>query len=54
VYVAFVVAWGGACANSPFTTALLCPVETSGLEIHRLMAEVRRDVREAALGQQVA
>ena len=47
------VAQDGAGSHSPFTTALLCLVETSGLEIHRDMAAVHREVREAR-GQQVA
>ena len=47
------VASDGAAGNSPFTAALLRRIETPGLEVRQLMAEVRRDVREATRGQQV-
>lgn len=47
------VAEDGRGRNSPFTTALLKHVETPGLEIRQMMAEVRRDVRAATGGRQV-
>jgi len=47
------VADDGRGRNSPFTTALLKRIETPGLEIRQLMAEVRREVREATQGRQV-
>lgn len=47
------VAADGETRNSPFTAALLRRIETPGLEVRQLMAEVRRDVREATRGRQV-
>lgn len=47
------VADDGRGRNSPFTTALLRRIETPGLEIRQLMAEVRREVRETTQGRQV-
>ena len=47
------VAEDGAGPNSPFTTALLRHIEQPGLEIRRLMADVRREVRETTRGRQV-
>ena len=47
------VAGDGAGPNSPFTTALLKHIEAPGQEIRQMLAEVRRDVREATRGQQV-
>ena len=47
------VAQDGTGANSPFTTALLRRIEQPGLELRQMMAEVRREVREATGGQQV-
>ncbi|MBR0645600.1 caspase family protein, partial [Plastoroseomonas hellenica] len=47
------VADDGRGRNSPFTTALLRRIETPGLEVRQLMAEVRREVREATQGRQV-
>jgi len=47
------VAEDGAGANSPFTAALLRKIATPGLELRSMMAEVRREVREATGGRQV-
>jgi uncharacterized caspase-like protein len=47
------VAEDGKGRNSPFTGALLRHIETPGLEVRQLMAEVRRDVREATKGRQI-
>lgn len=47
------VAADGSGPNSPFTAALLQRIETPGLEIRQMLAEVRRDVREATRGSQV-
>jgi len=47
------VAADGAGPNSPFTAALLKHIEAPGVEIRQMLAEVRRDVREATRGQQV-
>ncbi|HEY4249937.1 MAG TPA: caspase family protein [Roseomonas sp.] len=47
------VAEDGRGRNSPFTGALLKHIETPGLEIRQLLAEVRREVREATRGRQV-
>ncbi|MEO3475236.1 caspase family protein [Roseomonas sp. CAU 1739] len=47
------VAADGAGRNSPFTAALLRRIETPGLELRQMLAEVRRDVREATGGRQV-
>ena len=43
----------GAGQDSPFTTALLAHIETPGLEVHQLLALVRRDVRLATNGEQI-
>lgn len=47
------VAEDGRGRNSPFTAALLQRLEQPGVELRQLMAEVRRDVREATGGRQV-
>ncbi|HYF07813.1 MAG TPA: caspase family protein, partial [Acetobacteraceae bacterium] len=47
------VAEDGTGRNSPFTAALLRHIERPGLEIRALMAEVRREVREATGGRQI-
>lgn len=47
------VAEDGTGQNSPFTAALLRRVATPGLELRAMMAEVRREVREATGGRQV-
>lgn len=47
------VAADGAGRNSPFTAALLRRIETPGIELRQMLAEVRRDVREATGGRQV-
>lgn len=47
------VAADGTGPNSPFTTALLKRIETPGVEFRQVLAEVRRDVREATKGKQV-
>ena len=47
------VAADGAGPNSPFTTALLRHIETPGLEVRRMLAEVRKDVRQATGGRQI-
>ena len=47
------VAADGTGPNSPFTAALLKRIETPGLEIRQMLAEVRRDVRQATQGKQV-
>ncbi|MBR0682314.1 caspase family protein [Roseomonas eburnea] len=47
------VAADGSGRNSPFTAALLRRIGTPGLELRQMLAEVRRDVREATGGQQV-
>jgi hypothetical protein len=47
------VAEDGAGAHSPFTSALLRKIATPGLELRSMMAEVRREVREATGGRQV-
>jgi hypothetical protein len=57
-FVAFATAPGtvaedGIGNNSPFTTALLKRIETPGLELRRLLSQVRGDVREATKGRQV-
>ena len=47
------VAGDGAGPNSPFTTALLKHMEAPGQEIRQMLADVRKDVREATGGKQV-
>jgi hypothetical protein len=47
------VAADGNGPHSPFTTALLRHIETPGVEVRQLIAEVRRDVRQATSGQQI-
>ncbi len=47
------VAEDGAGQHSPFTSALLHRIGTPGLELRAMMAEVRREVREATGGRQV-
>jgi hypothetical protein len=47
------VAMDGSGANSPFTAALLRVMERPGLEIRRLLSEVRREVREKTGGKQL-
>jgi hypothetical protein len=47
------VAEDGHGAHSPFTAALLRKIATPGLELRSMMAEVRREVREATGGRQV-
>ena len=47
------VAEDGAGQHSPFTAALLRKIATPGLELRSMMAEVRREVREATGGRQI-
>jgi hypothetical protein len=47
------VAEDGTGTHSPFTAALLRKIATPGLELRSMMAEVRREVREATGGRQV-
>jgi len=47
------VAADGTTGNSPFTAALLRHIERPGVEVRRLMADVRREVREATEGKQL-
>jgi uncharacterized caspase-like protein len=47
------VAADGDGPHSPFTTALLRHIDTPGVEVRQLIAEVRRDVRQATAGQQI-
>ena len=47
------VAEDGNGVHSPFTSALLRKIATPGLELRSMMAEVRREVREATGGRQV-
>ncbi len=47
------VAEDGNGIHSPFTAALLRKIATPGLELRSMMAEVRREVREATGGRQV-
>ena len=47
------VAEDGAGRHSPFTSALLHRIATPGLELRAMMAEVRREVREATGGRQI-
>lgn len=46
------VASDGTGPHSPFTAALLRHMETPGMEVRQLMAEVRSDVRQVTSGQQ--
>jgi hypothetical protein len=39
--------------NSPFTTALLRNIETPGIEVRRMLGNVRREVRETTKGRQI-
>jgi hypothetical protein len=39
--------------NSPFTTALLRNLERPGIEVRRMLGEVRREVRETTKGRQI-
>src|SRR6266704_1850351 len=39
--------------NSPFTSALLRNLERSGIEVRRMLGEVRREVRETTGGRQI-
>jgi Caspase domain len=43
----------GDAKNSPFTTALLHNIERPGLEVRRMLGEVRKEVREATAGRQL-
>jgi Caspase domain len=47
------VAEDGDTAHSPFTQALLDNIEQSGVEVRRMMSNVRRQVREATAGRQI-
>lgn len=47
------VAEDGSGSNSPFTSSLLRHIELPGVEIRKLMADVRREVREATRGRQI-
>jgi hypothetical protein len=47
------VAADGNGPHSPFTAALLRHIDTPGIEVRQLIAEVRRDVRQATLGKQI-
>ncbi|MGY3354823.1 putative caspase-like protein [Bradyrhizobium sp. GM0.4] len=47
------VAEDGNTDHSPFTKALLNNIEQPGVEVRRMMSNVRREVREATGGQQV-
>ncbi|CAH0310595.1 caspase family protein [Roseomonas sp. CECT 9278] len=47
------VAEDGNGMHSPFTAALVRKIATPGLELRSMMAEVRREVREATAGRQV-
>ncbi|MCU0701329.1 MAG: caspase family protein, partial [Myxococcaceae bacterium] len=47
------VAADGRGRNSPFTAALLRRIDTPGLELRQMLAEVRREVREGTGGRQV-
>lgn len=46
------VAADGDGPHSPFTAALLRHMETPGMEVRQLIAEVRRDVRQVTYGKQ--
>lgn len=43
----------GDTQNSPFTTALLRNIETPGIEVRRMLGNVRREVRETTKGRQI-
>jgi uncharacterized caspase-like protein len=47
------VAQDGTGANSPFAGALLKRIEIAGLELRRMLSEVRVDVRESTGGRQI-
>jgi uncharacterized caspase-like protein len=47
------VAEDGDTAHSPFTQALLDNIEQPGIEVRRMMSNVRRQVREATAGRQI-
>jgi uncharacterized caspase-like protein len=47
------VAEDGDQKNSPFTTALLKHLETPGIEVRRMLSEVRREVRLSTGGRQL-
>jgi uncharacterized caspase-like protein len=47
------VAQDGTGPNSPFTTAMLKLIERPGLELRRLLAMVRAEVRETTQGRQI-
>jgi uncharacterized caspase-like protein len=47
------VAQDGTGANSPFAGALLKRIEIAGLELRRMLSEVRADVRESTGGRQI-
>jgi hypothetical protein len=47
------VALDGTGSNSPFTAALVSQLQRSGVELRRILAEVRRQVREATDGKQL-
>ncbi len=47
------IAFDGAGAHSPFTSALLQYLDTAGLEVRDMLLEVRRTVREATGGAQI-
>ena len=43
----------GDSRNSPFTAALLHNIDRQGIEVRRMLGDVRREVREATGGQQI-
>src|SRR5205807_6785986 len=43
----------GDTRNSPFTAALLHNIERPGIEVRRMLGDVRREVREATGGKQI-
>ena len=43
----------GDTQNSPFTTALLRNIERPGIEVRRMLSDVRREVRETTRGRQI-
>jgi uncharacterized caspase-like protein len=43
----------GDSRNSPFTTAFLHNIERPGVEVRRMLGDVRREVREATAGRQI-
>ena len=47
------VALDGTGTNSPFTSALLKFIETPGLELRRLLSQIRGEVREQTQGKQI-